>query len=142
MYTIFKYFHSFIAIEVILLLVLVIIFSIIAWLKKNPFTKISQTWALVAMIGAHIQFTIGLVLYFVSPLGWVNFSSISMKNSFARLLILEHPIMMILGAALITLGYFRAKNAQKDGKKYKYIAIFYSLGLIIILSRIPWSLWF
>jgi len=29
-----------------------------------------------------------------------------------------------------------------DGQKYKKIVIFYSIGLFLILSRIPWNAWF
>ena len=34
------------------------------------------------------------------------------------------------------------KKAIVSETKYKSIAVFYGLGLILILSRIPWKLWF
>jgi hypothetical protein len=54
---------------------------------------------------------------------------------------LEHPLMMIVGITLITMGWSKAKRAADDGKKYGAIALWYGIGLVLMLSRIPWSVW-
>jgi membrane protein YdbS with pleckstrin-like domain len=65
-----------------------------------------------------------------------------MKISITRLYLVEHPLVMILAVALITIGYSKAKKAISATSKYKAIVLFYSIGLCFILSRIPWSVWF
>lgn len=64
-----------------------------------------------------------------------------MKEPLQRLYVLEHPLTMIIAVVLITVGYARAKRLQDDKKRFRSIAIFYSLALILILSRIPWNAW-
>jgi len=141
MYFLFKEFHSYIAFLLLAVLVVVIAMGIYAWVTKKPFTKTSRLLALIGLGAAQSQFTIGLVLYFLSPLGLSNFSGEAMKNSVSRLYVMEHPLMMILAIVLVTIGYINAKKATKDSLKYKNMVIFYSIGLAFILSRIPWEMW-
>ena len=63
-------------------------------------------------------------------------------NSEARLLALEHPAINIVAIVLITIGWSRHKKQTTDAGKFKSIALFYTLGLLLILSRIPWNSWF
>jgi hypothetical protein len=58
-----------------------------------------------------------------------------------RLYLVEHPTINILAVALITIGYSKHKKKLISGPKYKTIAIFYTIALILILSRIPWNSW-
>jgi len=64
-----------------------------------------------------------------------------MKDSALRLLAVEHPTTNILAIILITIGWSRHKKAATDTGKYKSIAIFYGIGLVLLLSRIPWGQW-
>ena len=43
---------------------------------------------------------------------------------------------------LITIGYSKHKKKLTSRPKFKVLSIFYTLGLILVLSRIPWSNWF
>jgi len=45
---------------------------------------------------------------------------------------------MVVAAVLITIGYFRAKKASDDVRKFKALLIIYSIALLLILSAIPW----
>lgn len=100
--------------------------------------------SLFTLIVSHIQLLIGLLLYFVSPRLQL-FSEIGMgaimKDSVNRLYLIEHPLVNIIAIALITIGYSKHKKKLTSSAKLKKIAIFYSLGLILLLSRIPWSTW-
>lgn len=141
MYTGLQHAHSGLAYLLLAALIFAIVFTLIGFMGKKPFTEGNRKVALIGLISAHIQLLIGLVLYFVSPLGMSNFSGANMKDSTSRLYMLEHPLMMILAIVLITVGYSKAKKLQDSNQKYKKILIFYTLGLILILSRIPWSAW-
>jgi hypothetical protein len=80
-------------------------------------------------------------LYFLSPLGFSNFSGEAMKNAISRLFVMEHPLMMVLAIVLVSVGYIRIKKATDDSKKHKNMVLFYGIGLVFILSRIPWEMW-
>jgi uncharacterized membrane protein len=139
MYTGLLHLHSVLR-YIVLILVLISVFQ--AFVAGNkPYTSTNKKINLFALISAHIQLLLGLALYFISPN--VDFSR--MKDPIFRYWNVEHITMMIIGIALITIGYARAKRAIEAKSKHKAIAIFYSSGVLIILisifsmkGRNPW----
>ena len=133
-----KHLHSTLAIVLLIALVVAILITIANYAGNKPYNR---KIALIGLISAHIQGLIGIILYFVSPLGLSSFSGENMKNGDLRLYFLEHPIMMIIALVLITMGYSKAKKLTDQKAANKTVIIFYILGLILILTRIPWSTW-
>ena len=142
LYSIIQNAHSGLAYLALAILIVVVLSALMGMMGNKPYTEGNRKLALFGLIGAHIQLLLGLILYFVSPNGFSNFSGANMKDSTARLLMLEHPLMMLIAIILITVGYSTAKKIIDGPKRHKRILIFYGLGLILILSRIPWSNWF
>jgi len=140
MYFFIQKFHSGWAYLVLLILVIAFLNSLKGMSSKKEFTSGDRKIALFALIGSHIQLFIGLILYFVSPRGQAAFGL--MSDSDLRLTSLEHPLVNIIAIILITIGWSKHKKGTEDSAKFKSISVFYGLGLILILSRIPWSLWF
>ena len=137
--------HSYLAYVVLAILIFAVFNALIGWLGKKEFTMEKDLRiSLFALILSHIQLLIGLILYFVSPNGIKAIQVLGMGglNSAARLLALEHPLINIIAIALITIGWSRHKKKLESSAKFKSIAIFYGLGLLFILSRIPWAQWF
>ena len=62
-------FHSGWAYLALLLLVFAVVNSLMGMSSKREFTAKDRKIALFGLIGAHIQLLVGLILYFVSPLG-------------------------------------------------------------------------
>jgi len=140
MYTILQKLHSGWAYVALLVLVIAVINAIIGLSSKKEFTSTDRKIALFGLIGIHVQLLIGIILYFVSPLGLASFGQMSDKA--LRLTSLEHPLINIIAIALITIGWSKHKKALTSESKFKGFTIFYGLGLLLILSRIPWSMWF
>jgi NADH:ubiquinone oxidoreductase subunit 2 (subunit N) len=140
MYHFIQKFHSGWAYLALLLLVLAVVNSVIGMTSKKEFTAKDRKIALFGLIATHIQLVVGLILYFVSPLGLASFGQ--MAESDIRIPSMEHPLVNIIAIALITIGWSKHKKATTNEAKFKSIAIFYGLGLLLILSRIPWKLWF
>nr|WP_315197957.1 hypothetical protein [uncultured Flavobacterium sp.] len=139
MYTILQKFHSGWAYIALLVLVIAVINAIVGLSSKKEFTAKDRKIALFGLIGTHVQLLIGLILYFVSPLGLASFGQMSDKA--LRLTSLEHPLINIIAITLITIGWSKHKKATTSESKFKGFTIFYGLGLVLILSRIPWYLW-
>jgi NADH:ubiquinone oxidoreductase subunit 2 (subunit N) len=139
MYNFIQKFHSGWAYLALLLLVLAVINSVIGMNSKKEFTAKDRKIALLGLIATHIQLVVGLILYFVSPLGKDSFGN--MKDAALRLTSLEHPLINIIAIALITIGWSKHKKATTSSAKFKSIAVFYGIGLLLILLRIPWSMW-
>lgn len=140
MYTFIQKFHSGWAYLAIVLLVFAVVNSFIGKTSRKEFTAKDRKIALFALIGVHLQLLVGFILYFVSPLGAASFGQMSDKA--LRLTSLEHPLINITAIVLITIGWSKHKKAIESSAKFKSIALFYAIGLVLILSRIPWSLWF
>ncbi len=137
--------HSYFAYIVLAILVLAVFNAFTGWFGKRDFTMHKDLRvSLFALILSHIQLVVGLIVYFTSANGFKAIQTLGMGglNSAARLLAVEHPFTNIIAIALITIGWSRHKRFVESDKKFKSIAIFYGLGLVLILSRIPWAQWF
>ncbi|WP_304197285.1 hypothetical protein [Flavobacterium alvei] len=139
MYEIIKQIHSGWAYVSFLLLVIAVVNSIIGLISKKEYTPTDKKIGLFALGAIHTQAVIGILVYFVSPLGLSGFS---MSDSALRLTSMEHPLVNIIGIVLMTIGWVKHKKLESSESKFKTVAIYYGLGLLLILSRIPWGLWF
>ena len=133
--------HSFWAYLVLALWLIVVLKALTSF--KKEFKDIDLRLALFTLIVSHIQLLLGLGVYFSSP-AYKSLKANGMggMDSVTRLLAVEHPLMMIIAIILITIGYSKHKKKTTDESKFKTIAIFYGLALVMVLSRIPWSQWF
>lgn len=136
--------HSYWAYLVLALLIFAVINAVIGLTQKKQFTDKDLRIGLFTLIVSHIQLLIGLGWYFMSP--WYQAlkddAATVMGEKALRLLAVEHPTMMILALVFITIGWSKHKKKTTDAAKFKTFVIFYGLGLVFILSRIPWSNWF
>ena len=140
---IIKTLHSYWAYLVLVILVLATINALIKTFGGKEYSARDFRLSLFTLIVSHIQLLIGLILYFVSPRFelWSELGGGVMGNSLARLYLVEHPLINIIGVALITIGYSKHKKKLTSNRKLKIIAVFYTIALLLFLSRIPWSSW-
>ena len=135
--------HSYLAYAALILLVLASINAIVGLTSKKFFKDKDLRLSLFTLIVCHTQLLVGLIVYFVSEKGFQAFAiEGAMKNPELRLTMLEHPLVNIIAITLITIGWSRHKKAATNEAKFKSITVFYAIGFVLILSRIPWSLWF
>lgn len=129
--------HSTVAIVLLLALVISIVITLSNYLGNKPYNR---KIALLGFIVSHIQFLVGLVLFFYLKYPSM-ISGAVMKNADLRFKIIEHPLTMIIAIVLITIGYSKAKKMENPRKANQTIVIFYIIGLVLMLARIPWSTW-
>ena len=137
--------HSYLAYVVLAMLFIAVANALIGLAGNKMFTLEKDfRISLFTLILTHLQLLLGLIVYFTSASGWNALNTLGMggMNSAARLLAVEHPFINILGVVFITIGWSRHKKFMEGSKKFKSIAIFYGIGLVLILSRIPWTKWF
>lgn len=136
--------HSYLAYIVLAVLFLAVANAILGLVKNKIFTlEKDMRLSLFALILSHILLLIGLILYFVSPNGLnaIQENGMGGLSAVSRLLAVEHPFVNIIAIVLITIGWSKHKKLMEANRKFKTIAIFYGLGLLCLLSRIPWSQW-
>jgi hypothetical protein len=116
--------------------------SILGLVNKRDFTKQANISHAIFVGFCHLQLLLGIVLYVVSPnvdAALANGFGAAMKDSYSRLIVLEHITINIIAIALIQVGRTLSKKAVEASVKYKKSLIFFSIGLLLILSRIPWQ---
>jgi len=135
--------HSYVAYLALIVLIIAAVNALIKYSSKAEFKDSDKKLSLFGLIFTHIQLLVGLILYFVSPNVKVFTMSMGeiMKDSNLRLYAIEHPFINIVAVILITIGFSKHKKATTSTGKFKSIAILYTIGLLLILSRIPWSNW-
>ena len=141
MYTYLNTLHSYWAYFTLFILVIAVINAAAGMRSNKEYTMAKDLRiGLFALIFSHIQLLLGVILYFFRFDQWGDGGV--MANSDLRLILLEHPLTNIIAIALITIGWSKHKKETTSKGKFKKIAIFYGLGLILILSRIPYNVWF
>jgi len=143
MYSILKTVHSYWAFFALTILFIAILNALIKRISKKTFDSTDLRISLFGLIFSHIQLLIGLILYFISPWfdQWFSLGMGIMKNNESRFYLVEHPITNILAIFFITIGWSLHKKQSESSKKFLRIFLFYGLGYILLLSRIPWSKW-
>lgn len=131
LYQILKSAHSGWRYLVFLLLVVAVISALSGWLSRKNYTAANRKLNVFTMVSVHIQFLLGLVLYFLSPL-----TKLPASDALGRYWKMEHIGTMLIAVILITIGNSRSKKALDGLTKHKSIAIFFGLGLILIIAAI------
>ena len=92
-------------------------------------------------IALDIQFLLGLALYVrFSPMTQIAFQDFgaAMGNSVLRFWAVEHAFGMIVGLALVHIGRVRIRKTADGVRRHRLAAIFFGLGLAVMLLTIPW----
>lgn len=111
--------------------------------RKKDYQDGDKTVSIITLSLVHLQVVIGLALYFIQEK--YKLFSVAFDDSLpkevkadARMYALEHPLMMLIAAVLVTIGHSKSKKATESAKKFKVTYVFFGIGLLLILSRIPW----
>jgi hypothetical protein len=136
--------HSYWAYGVVVFLLLATLNAFMGLASKRIFIPRDRQIAMIALIFTHVQFILGLLVLISNPLlDAVKAGGMGavMKDSHLRLIFVEHPLINLIAIILITIGWSKHKRAEEPARKFKSIAIFYAIGLALLLSRIPYSQW-
>ncbi|MEZ4858987.1 MAG: hypothetical protein R2781_09275 [Flavobacteriaceae bacterium] len=146
MYSTLQFIHSYWAYITLFMVLIASLNALAGFFGNKEYQPKDFRMALFALIVSHMQLLLGLLLYFISPLGFKSISNNGMgtvmKDALLRLYAVEHITVMVLAIVLITLGYSKHKKKLVSKPKFKTLAIFYTLALILMVSRIPWQQWF
>lgn len=94
-------------------------------------------------IALDIQFLLGIVLMFVSPVAQNAFSNMgeAMGNREIRLAVIEHPFIAIAALALAHVGSVKIRKLKDSREKFKAMLLYYGLALLLLVARMPtWKL--
>ncbi|WP_233524547.1 hypothetical protein [Mucilaginibacter conchicola] len=112
-----------------------------ALLTKSQYTKADNSLRAITASVLHIQLLLGTWLYIISPVVkyfWQNFKqAVHMRE--IRFFGMEHIFMMLLAIIILTIGSAKAKRQATDQLKFKTQLMWFGIGLLLILSSVPWA---
>lgn len=141
MYEFLLTFHGWLRYLVIILAVVVLFKAWQGFLQKKKWDDNIEKLSLFFTISLDIQLLIGLLLYGIfSPLTKLAFQNFggAMKDSMLRYWAVEHIFIMLIAIIVVHVGRVKIKKASDDAKKFKSAAIYFTIGLILVLIGIPW----
>ncbi|HAS44482.1 MAG TPA: hypothetical protein DCS93_28650 [Microscillaceae bacterium] len=139
MYTNFLAIHNVFRWLVLLSLLLVVVTSIHGYLSKRRYTTRDKLLRIIANAITHTQLMLGFTLYFLlSPVTKYFMKNGGGNNYQMWFFGVYHILMMLTAVVLITIGGSWAKRREEDARKFKVTALYFSIGLLIILLSIPW----
>ena len=139
MYEIFVFLHSIFRWLVLVSLIYAIGRSIHGLMSKRTYTKADGHARMLTNTISHIQLLIGFTLYFViSPITQFFIKNGSGGNHEIWFFGIYHIGMMLSSIVVMTIGGSIARRASTNHAKFKTIAIYFSVSLVLILLAIPW----
>lgn len=142
MYPFVLFLHSWLRWILLIFLTVVIIRSFYGWFQHQHFTRGDDRSTVILLSLFHTQLLLGLILYFfLSPITKAAFHDFgaAMKDSYLRYWAVEHFFIMLFAVIIAQIGRLRIKKAHDDLAKFRNAAIYFTLAMVLIISRIPWN---
>jgi len=111
------------------------------WISKKSFSKIDDFSLNLTVIIAYIQLVEGLWLYFTSPIihYFLHYFKEAVTQNEIRFFGMEHSLVMITGIVIIVIGAAKTKGKKTGIEKFKTMAVWFTIALLLILSSVPWA---
>ncbi|MEO8588476.1 MAG: hypothetical protein ABI432_03835 [Flavobacteriales bacterium] len=129
-----SFLHSLMRYGVLLTVLFAFLFNLRGWLMDRPILTGERMVTILAMVLCHVQLVIGGLLY---VLNWGALSSPD-AGPLQHFVKYEHLGSMLIAIILITLGRSLSKRAKDERAKQMRVAIFYGIGLLLMLWATPW----
>jgi hypothetical protein len=140
MYSILLSLHNIFRWAVLLAALWAVYRFVTGWLGRRQFTSADSSAQKFYTIALDVQFLIGLILAFVSPLVASILSDFggAMKVPELRRIGMEHTLLMLVAIILGHIGGAMSKKQTDDTTRFRKGAIFFILSLVALLAGIPW----
>lgn len=126
------------AVVVFALLALITAFS--GWFEKKSFTQKDSKNLFFYTRFFEVQIILGTILMFTK--GWgnimINGGADVMSNSILRFFAVEHWLMMVIALVIAHIGGAQIKKTDESIKKYRRMAIWTLVSILLVLAAIPW----
>ena len=141
-YSITLFLHSWVRWIILILGLVVLIKAYTGWSGKKAYTKGDNGMAAGWVGMMDLNLVLGLLLYIIfSPYVKQAFGDFgaAMKDASIRFWAVEHIAVNIIAIAVAHIGRVKAKKATTDWQKHKITAIWFTISMLLVLSRIPWG---
>lgn len=133
--------HSLIRWFVLAAILFTLIRNYYGWFTNTSYTHADNKLRVATLSIVHIQALLGIVLYSISPV--INYFFSHFKEAVHekefRFFGMEHSLMMVTAATIITIASISCKRKTTDKEKFKVMAAWFTVAVVIILFSIPWN---
>ena len=126
-----KHLHHFLPFIFYILLLVVVIKAYLGKFKNPKKDKLLT----LTLILAHTQLLLGVYLM----IDFISKAGVHMGESANRFITVEHPLTMLIGVILITVGKVKAKKIEDIAEANKTIFVYFLIALIMFVLRTPWE---
>ena len=133
--------HSYLRYAVLLMVLLVVLRYVAGLLHSRAWNDGDEGIGRWMIRVWDLQFLLGLVLYFLSPVvqfGFANFGE-AMGDAQVRQFLIEHPLLNVLAIGALHVGWIRAGKAADDRGRMVRALVFIAIAVVLVLLSIPWS---
>lgn len=140
MYLVIKSLHNIIRWLVVLGGIYAIVTALRGLITQATWTAQDKRAGIIFTGALGLQFVVGFLLYFISPLvkGALQNMTEAMQVTELRFFAVEHMTYMILAVVAAQLGYSLGSRARTDKAKFLRTSIGYVLAGILLVVGIPW----
>lgn len=110
------------------------------WVGRRPWTAADRRAGTLLTVAYDVQFLVGLVLAFLSPIVASAFSNLSaaMQVDDLRFFAVEHMPMMLLALIAGHITSVLARRAADDRIKHRRAALGFTIVALLTILAIPW----
>ena len=133
--------HSYLRYALLLLVLLVVLRYVAGLLRSRAWNGGDEALGRWMIRVWDLQFLLGLVLYFLSPIvqfGFANFGE-AMGDRQIRQFLIEHPVLNLLAIGALHMGWIRASKAADDRGRRVRVLLFIAVATVLVVVSIPWS---
>lgn len=133
--------HSWLRYAVLLMVLLVLLRSAAGLLRGGAWGGADEGLGRWLIRVWDLQFLLGLVLYFLSPItqfALANFGE-ALADRQLRVIAVEHPLLMLLATAALHVGWVRARNSADDRGRLLRWLLFVAAAALLTAIAIPWE---
>lgn len=140
MYAILLLLHSLFRWMVLASLLASIYIAFRGYFSRKKFTATANGFRHWTATIAHIQFMLGMGLYFTSPIVRAAGSAFSNEWAYDQTFFFRyiHAAMMLIVVTVITIGSAKSKRMEADRHKYQTLLRWFVAALVILFLAIPW----
>lgn len=115
--------------------------AFMGWRNKSAWTESDRKAGLFYGIAVDVQFLLGLILSFVSPIVTGAFEDLgqAMQVAGLRYFIAEHIPLMLVALIVVHITSAMTKKADDDAARHRRSLVGYGLATLLILVAIPWA---
>ncbi len=110
------------------------------WFRRRPYDRTDERLIRAFVAVVDTQLLLGLVLYLIlSPIGAAALLAPGMLwNAILRFFAFEHPLIMLIGFAVLHVGVVRAKRLGDAPERHRAFLKTVALAFACFLAGIPW----